>query len=94
METGMPFSSTAEAVQKRLRWPSHVELCEEVKDLISRMVEPNPAQRIHLVDVVAHPWTQVYAFLSRFLSLSRSCLLSHPLCCTLVATPLVRPRPM
>ena len=35
---------------------THLQLSDEFKDLISRMIEYNEEHRLTLADILAHPW--------------------------------------
>ena len=64
----LPFSSTSkddlrkQIIEKEvvINRKEHVHLSEECKDLIEKMLVKDPAKRITVSDILAHPWIANY----------------------------------
>mmetsp|Transcript_13007 Transcript_13007/g.33191 ORF Transcript_13007/g.33191 Transcript_13007/m.33191 type:complete len:683 (-) Transcript_13007:130-2178(-) len=52
----LPFRESLVALNERLKFPSHIELSPDLKDLIQRMLTISPAHRITCKDILRHPW--------------------------------------
>lgn len=61
----LPFEHENEAELFKLirsaefAWPENVKVSEGARDLVSRMLDPDPAQRITTSGVLEHPWVRI-----------------------------------
>ncbi|CAM9710348.1 unnamed protein product, partial [Laminaria digitata] len=39
-----------------LRWPTHVNISDDAKDLITKLLQKDPQKRLRLDKVASHPW--------------------------------------
>lgn len=46
-------------VTSRFSWPRSTQVSPELKDLLTRLLKPDPNQRITMPEVMAHPWFTV-----------------------------------
>ncbi|KAI8900565.1 kinase-like protein [Globomyces pollinis-pini] len=55
----VPFSCPNQAIRASFTFP-HRKLSSSCLDLLSRMLEKNPARRITVKEILAHPWLRKY----------------------------------
>jgi serine/threonine protein kinase len=50
-------------VKKKMKYSSSIS--EEVKDLLTKILKINPADRISIAGILAHPWVKKYSSLQK-----------------------------
>lgn len=50
----LPFNSESETIYSQLEFPEFIK--PDLKDLISRMLQKNPKDRIKIEEIIHHPW--------------------------------------